>query len=235
LKLNGRTYRVGEFIDMVERPSDGGSAPYLFSLLLDENFPELIDDVSPMAPYTAPSWLDRRFLPGNTGTRLYNDRRLGLFIGGRGVGAALHFDHGYHSFSFQFHGEKLFYLYSPEQTPFMYPSAVHHGVSEVGEAETADLGKHPLFAQAKPVSHVLRPGELLFIPGGWWHATRVLSPSVSLSFNTANAANWPAVVRELYDEMKDRRPALAAPFAATLRLVGWFKGWKDRLAGAGSG
>src|SRR5437667_6481605 len=43
LKLNSRTYRVAEFIDMVERPGDGRSAPYLFSLLLDEQFPELLD------------------------------------------------------------------------------------------------------------------------------------------------------------------------------------------------
>ena len=62
-------------------------------------------------------------------------------------------------------------------------------------------------------------------------AARILAASPGLS----NAANWPAVVQELYEEMKDRRPALAAPFAAALRLVGWVKGWKDRLAGAGSG
>lgn len=233
ITVGGTTYRLADFVDLVERSDGKEETPYLFALLLDEHFPDLMADIEPPSPYVSPNWLERQFLPGNVGRRLYSDRRFGLFIGGRGSGASLHYDFGYHSLSFQFFGEKRLYLYPPEQTPLMYARPGHRVVSEIGDVERVDLAKHPLFADARPLTCVLRPGEILFIPGGWWHATRVLSPSVSLSVNTADGANWPLVVRRLYEEMRPKHPILATPFALFLRAVGVVKSLKDWAQRAG--
>jgi len=40
----------------------------------------------------------------------------------------------------------------------------------------------PLFRDAEFVEGVLGPGECLYIPVGWWHYVRSVSPSFSVSF-----------------------------------------------------
>jgi hypothetical protein len=42
--------------------------------------------------------------------------------------------------------------------------------------------EYPEFAQAVYVEEILEEGECLFIPKGWWHYVRSLSPSFSVSF-----------------------------------------------------
>lgn len=42
--------------------------------------------------------------------------------------------------------------------------------------------QYPGFATAKYVEGVLGPGECLYLPPGWWHYVRSLSPSFSVSF-----------------------------------------------------
>lgn len=223
----GKTYRMDEFVDLVVNAS-GGETPYLFALILEEHLPELLADVSPPPAVMEPNWLDRPLVPGNMGKRLYADRRQALFIGGRGSAAVVHFDAGYHSFSFQFHGEKRFYLYPPSQTEFLYARPELRVVSEIADVERVDLTRFPKFAETKPLNCVLGPGEMLFIPADWWHGTKVLSPSVSLSVNTANAANWPQVVAGLHEEMKLNGKRFAGAYAAFLRSLGWARSWGAR-------
>jgi ribosomal protein L16 Arg81 hydroxylase len=50
------------------------------------------------------------------------------------------------------------------------------------DPELPDLRQFPRFARAHPVGCILEPGEMLFIPGRWWHHVRALDESVSLSF-----------------------------------------------------
>lgn len=219
LPVEGKIYRLAEFIDIVEQSTDEQPAPYLFALLIDEHFPELLPDIAPWPSYMTPNWLARPCLPGNVGRTLYNDRRPALFIGGRGGFCKLHFDVQYHSFSFQLFGEKTFYLYSPDQAPLMYASPEHRYLSQVS-VERPDFDKFPRFAEARPMTCKLRAGETLFIPGGWWHTTRMLSPSVSVSVNTANGANWPAIVRDICGNLRAKHPLLARPYGVALRTFG---------------
>jgi hypothetical protein len=131
----------------------------------------------------------------------------------------------------QVYGEKKFYLYPPEQTPLVYPTPGRPHVALVRDVERPDLARYPRFAEATPLTCVIGPGDVLFVPGGWWHTTRMLSASISISVNGANASNWPAVVRDLRDDMKAYHPYLAGPFAAYLRLVGRCRALRDRFAG----
>ena len=44
-----------------------------------------------------------------------------------------------------------------------------------------DAARFPLFAKAKEYRVVIQPGEMLFIPRGWWHHVRSLDKSISVS------------------------------------------------------
>jgi hypothetical protein len=50
------------------------------------------------------------------------------------------------------------------------------------DVEAPDLGRFPLFAHATPHEAVLGPGDMLYIPRGWWHYVRSLTPSMSINF-----------------------------------------------------
>ena len=45
-----------------------------------------------------------------------------------------------------------------------------------------DLAKHPKFREATVIEVELEPGEMLFLPVGWWHAERTADVNISLIF-----------------------------------------------------
>src|SRR5207249_4670737 len=47
LTIEGRPYRMAEFIDSVERSDAANPAPYLFALIVEDEFPELLPDITP--------------------------------------------------------------------------------------------------------------------------------------------------------------------------------------------
>lgn len=58
-----------------------------------------------------------------------------------------------------------------------------------------DYEKTPEFLQAKCYDDVLHPGEMVFYPGQYWHATQTLSsPTVSLSSLLVDRHSWKDVV-----------------------------------------
>ena len=57
------------------------------------------------------------------------------------------------------------------------------------DLDDPDLTRFPLFDHARGVRFRLGPGEMLFVPAGWWHTARILSPSVTVSINGLNRAN----------------------------------------------
>jgi len=65
----------------------------------------------------------------------------------------------------------------------------------------------------------LLPGETLFVPAGWWHTARIVSTSITVSINGANAPNWAAFTRHYcagvarYSKLK---AALLLPYLTVL-------------------
>ncbi|HEY0987413.1 MAG TPA: cupin-like domain-containing protein [Kofleriaceae bacterium] len=49
------------------------------------------------------------------------------------------------------------------------------------DCEAPDLARHPRFADARVYDVTLAPGELLFVPVGWWHQVRALDPSITVT------------------------------------------------------
>lgn len=83
----------------------------------------------------------------------------------------------------QIKGRKRLWLAPPVQTPFLYPSKKYDFRSTLSsvDPDTWDKERFPLFAQLHPVSVVLEPGHMLFIPRGWWHRVQSLDPSISVN------------------------------------------------------
>eukprot|EP00656_Telonema_subtile_P011611 TRINITY_DN15752_c0_g1_i2.p1 TRINITY_DN15752_c0_g1~~TRINITY_DN15752_c0_g1_i2.p1 ORF type:complete len:450 (-),score=82.09 TRINITY_DN15752_c0_g1_i2:122-1471(-) len=102
------------------------------------------------------------------------------WYGPAGTVTPLHFDH-HHGLLAQVLGEKLVILHPAKHTSSLYPC---EGVSNASGVDPTDLegaSKWPLYAEVRPERlHVLlRPGEMLYIPEGYWHYVEAITPSYS--------------------------------------------------------
>lgn len=205
VEVDGESMALRDLIDRVEVSTDDNPAPYLRNQLLADWPAELTADVTPMPECTQPNWLESRFFPAK--------RRLTsveAYIGGRGAEfPVLHYDGLHtHAFLMQLHGDKEYIVFSPEQTAFMYPrDGLELNKSRIDDVLEPDLDAFPLTDQAEGVRFQLHAGETLFVPAGWWHTARILSPSVTVSVNALNRANS-AAFRKDYCESIARKSAL---------------------------
>jgi hypothetical protein len=104
--------------------------------------------------------------------------RAFLWFGPCGVITPLHHD-TMNIFMAQIFGRKLLRLIPPEDTPLLYNE---QGVYSSVDLETPDYDRYPLFREARVLDVEISPGDLLFIPVGWWHHARSLSVSIGVSF-----------------------------------------------------
>ncbi|KAI0597847.1 hypothetical protein F4775DRAFT_602029 [Biscogniauxia sp. FL1348] len=131
---------------------------------------------------------------------------LNAWLGPPGTITPLHTD-PYHNVLAQVVGRKYVRLYAAAETPRMAARGREAGV-EMGNTSRVDVGvvegwdsKPPaaedededdddekekeqmkLFSEIPFVDCILEPGDLLYIPVGWWHYVRGLSVSFSVSF-----------------------------------------------------
>jgi hypothetical protein len=57
------------------------------------------------------------------------------------------------------------------------------------------------------------------VPAGWWHTTKILTPSITVSASRVNDSNW----RDFSQDLKSRAPRPVRPLVSAyltgLRLV----------------
>ncbi|CAJ0748103.1 20945_t:CDS:2 [Entrophospora sp. SA101] len=122
----------------------------------------------------------------NQKPRKYNpppDVIINAWFGPKGTISPMHTD-PYHNLLAQVVGKKYIRLYSPEETTNLYPfeqDGFLGNTSQV-DVEAPDLERFSRFASAKYQECILEPGELLYIPPGWWHYVKSLTISFSVSF-----------------------------------------------------
>ena len=220
--VDGVEYRMSNLLDLIEHSSAAKPAPYLRNVGIAEWAPELLPDILPMPVQTQPNWLDSRLFPARPSLT-----SLELYIGGAGASfPTLHFDNMHtHAFLMQLHGSKEYVVYSPAQTPWLYPRpGIESNKSSIADIDHPDLDRFPLFARAVPGRCVLRAGEMLFVPSGWWHTARILEPSITVSANTMNASNWDGFADDyLRTVVRHRsRPAVTL-LSAYMRVFGFIE------------
>jgi hypothetical protein len=174
---------LGEYLDALESGEAEASQLYLAVFDAFGRWPELLADVE----------LD--VLP----RQVVRYRRA--WIGARGTVSGLHRDVGDNVLA-QIRGRKLVHLVAPADDELCYVSRKYDFLTECSEVDLDhwDAARHPRFADADVGELVLEPGDVLFIPTGWWHHTRALDTSISVNSGGANVRD---LVRTVPHFVKD--------------------------------
>ncbi len=125
--------------------------------------------------------LSKDFRWPNLGLKLIRQMPM-LFFGGTNSKVFIHYDIDYSNIlHFHFAGEKRCVLFAPDQTPYLY-KVPHALISrEDIDYDNPDLTKFPALAKAKGYVTTLKHGEMLYMPEGYWHYMKYLTPGFSLS------------------------------------------------------
>jgi hypothetical protein len=185
-----------DFIDATLASTEEKPGPYMYRLFLHEALPEVLEDLSPPNPYAFP----RRYAsPLMMEYWRRPDGYLKLLIGGVGGSfPVMHYDgDNDHATITQIYGDKEFIVYSPLDTPYLYASPKRANHSLVDDPHQQDHERFPLLRKATQYRSVLGPGDTVFVPCGWWHTARALSPSISVGMNTLDSSNWHGFVRSV--------------------------------------
>jgi hypothetical protein len=159
-------------------------------------FPELFPDM------TIPPFVDAERL-----------LEVNLWVGYSGVVSNLHFD-PLDNCLCMIRGRKHLRIYGPAESGYMHlpsPFGLENPLHSPVDALRPDFGRYPQFQQARYHGCTLEPGEVLYMPAGYWHHVR------SEDFNVAVNLWW-----------KDRRWALEQLRMPMRRATVWFLQEKAR-------
>ncbi|KIO32454.1 hypothetical protein M407DRAFT_213498 [Tulasnella calospora MUT 4182] len=177
-----------EFLTSVSKPADASRPKlYLAQHSLLRQFPALRSDMEiPLYVYSAPE------PPDDWGSYKppMNDEKLVInaWLGPQYTMSPAHFDPYFNCFV-QVVGRKTVWIAPPSVSDSMYASGENIGNTsqvDVFAEDTARVAQQwPEFAKRvipQAMSFLLEPGDMLFLPPGWWHAMRSEELSFSVSF-----------------------------------------------------
>lgn len=154
-----------DYVDMVVNGGDTNDYYMTANNHVMENpgMKRLFDDIEMFPGFLSPTYTNSEiffwFGPGGTVTPLHHDRRNILIA--------------------QVYGRKKILLVPPTQTHLVYN---HLTVFSSVDCENPDYEKHPLYKDANVIEGILEPGQVLFLPTGWWHHVRALDVSINVTF-----------------------------------------------------
>ncbi|HEU4852893.1 MAG TPA: cupin-like domain-containing protein [Telluria sp.] len=102
-----------------------------------------------------------------------------FWLGPAGTVTPLHCDYDDNIFA-QVWGTKRIFLAPPHHDQFLYPreaNAILYG--SPFDPEAPDYDRFPLARQATTIECIVEPGDLLYVPAGWYHQVRSLTFSLS--------------------------------------------------------
>lgn len=218
ITIDKQDYTFADFMSLVMGSTPERPSPYFRNVLLENWAPELLADIAPMPHHTRPNWLDSRFFPGKSSLT-----SVELYIGGKGATfPVLHYDNMHtHAFLMQIYGSKEYVFFPPGQTEYLYPRGGSESNKSSVDLDHPDLERFPRFAQAVPSRCILKAGEMLFVPAGWWHTARILEPTITISANTVNSSNWAPFIHDyVLSAARHRAAPRATAMSAYLRVFG---------------
>lgn len=105
-----------------------------------------------------------------------------LFFGGENSKVFMHFDIDYSNIlHFHFHGTKQCILFPPSQTPYLYKVPYSLISREDIDFDNPNFEKFPALEKAEGLICNLKHGEMLYMPEGYWHYMKYLTPGFSMS------------------------------------------------------
>jgi hypothetical protein len=156
--------RFAEFVDITE--TGGETNNYYITANNSETNTETLKDLwKDIIPF--PEYL--RDDPANRGF---------FWFGPKGTVTPLHHDLT-NNFMAQVRGRKLVRLVAPYELPSLYNN--RHCYSAVN-LDKIDYNQFPLFRNVAVIDVEIGPGDLLFLPVGWWHHVRGLDTSITMTF-----------------------------------------------------
>lgn len=154
-----------EYVDMV---IEGGETNDYYMtannhVIENSKMKNLLNDIEMFPEYLRPDYKPSEvffwFGPAGTITPLHHDRQ--------------------NIFMAQVSGRKLVKLIAPTQTHLVYN---HLTVFSQVDCENPNFDLFPLFQEANVITGILNPGQVLFLPNGWWHYVRALDVSITVTF-----------------------------------------------------
>ena len=105
-----------------------------------------------------------------------------LFFGGEDSHTFMHIDIDLANiFHFHFHGKKQAILFDPKQTKYLYKIPHSLITREDIDITNPDFNKWPALKKANGWTANLEHGNMLYIPEGYWHYMKYLTPGFSMS------------------------------------------------------
>lgn len=169
---NGKECRFDEYIKMIE---SGQYGPDLYLIahdrLLDrDEFSKLIDDIVFDERY-----LDRRAVFG----------KVFFWLGPKGARTPLHRDLG-NVYLVQVRGRKRIKFIPALEIHKVYNSFGYHSDVDLDEYDSL---KFPRIADARMSEVIVSPGDMIFIPVGWWHHVVALDECITITGNNFKFIN----------------------------------------------
>jgi len=124
-----------------------------------------------------------------------------------------------HLWMTQVYGDREIILYEPGQEHRLYVDSRQPWQSSARDIE--DHTNYPSLRRARSHRIVLRPGDALFVPCGFWYAARDLSTSISVVFDQIEAGNWNEFIgAAAAAQYRSGRSLRALAYSAGLRVLG---------------
>ncbi len=122
-----------------------------------------------------------------------------LFFGGKDSYTFMHYDIDLANiFHFHFHGKKEVILFHQDQNDYLYKIPHSLITREDIDFHDPDYNKWPALKKAKGYTAHLEHGNVLYMPEGYWHYMRYLTPGFSMSLR-AIPRNPKNLVKAVYN------------------------------------
>lgn len=157
--------KMSEYVDLLQSQPTNYRI-FLYNLV--KEVPSLMDDFR---------WPD-------LGIKLIKQMPM-LFFGGENSKVFIHYDIDYSNIlHFHFQGKKRCILFAPDQTPYLY-KVPHSLISrEDIDFDNPDFEKFPALKYAQGLVADLEHGDMLYMPEGYWHYMKYLTPGFSMSLRS---------------------------------------------------
>jgi hypothetical protein len=169
--------RVGDYINTAFAPDRAMQDMSMLAYL--DLIEEGVHDSNDLPPYLGN--LEMRELNALCHWPTYFDK-MGpprFWLGPAGTVTPLHCDYDDNIFA-QIWGTKRIFLAPPHHDQFLYPSEANAILfGSPFDPEAPDFAKFPLARQATTIECMVHPGDMLYVPAGWYHQVRALTFSLS--------------------------------------------------------